>query len=171
MIVAANGDWVAACRLDNPPWSTHRDIPDLYSGMGVSISKDQGKTWSEMKVLYEFGRHHPSMVLLPDGKILMTYVVRLGYPNTAAGFPEVGVEAVVSSDNGQTWDMDHRYILAKWEGTLRGEDSWYCSVQSTSTVRLPDGMLLTAFGTGFCNRPGTDWCKMDAALVRWRMSK
>jgi hypothetical protein len=169
MIVAPNGDWVAACRLDNPPWSTHRDIPDLYSGMGVSISKDQGKTWSEMKVLYEFGRHHPSMVLLPDGRILMTYVVRLGYPNTAAGFPEVGVEAVVSRDNGQTWDMDHRYILARWESTLRGEDSWYCSVQSTSTLLMPDGTILTAFGTGFCNQPGTDWCKMDVAMVRWRM--
>lgn len=169
MIVAGNGDWVAACRLDNPPWSTCREIPDLYSGLGVSISKDQGKTWSDVKVLYEFGRHHPSMVLLPDGRILMTYVVRLGYPNTPTGFPQVGVEAVISSDNGQTWDMSHRYILARWEGNLRGQDSWFCSVQSTSTVRFPDGAILTAFGTGFSNKPGDDWCKMDVATVRWRI--
>lgn len=99
----------------------------------------------------------------------MTYVVRLGYSNTAAGFPEVGVEAVVSSDNGQTWDMDHRYVLARWEGNLRGEDSWYCSVQSTSTILLSDGTILTAFGAGFRNKPGTDWCKMDVAMVRWRI--
>lgn len=171
IIIARNGDWVAACRLDNPPWSACREIPDLYSGLGVSISKDQGKTWSDVKTLYEFGRHHPSMVLLPDGRILMTYIVRLGYPNTAAGFPEVGVEAVVSYDNGRTWDMDHRYILARWEGNLRGQDSWYCSVQSSSTVLLPDGIILTAFGTGFCNQPGTTWCKMDVALVRWRIQK
>jgi hypothetical protein len=164
---AANGDWVAACRLDNPPWSTHRDIPDLYSGLGVSISKDQGHTWSNVKVLFEFGRHHPSMILLPDGRILMTYVVRLGYPNTADGFPVVGVEAIVSNDNGQTWDMEHRYILAKWESDLRGEDSWYCSVQSTSTVLLPNNTVLTAFGTGFRNFPGAEWCKMDAAVIRW----
>ena len=138
MIVARNGDWVAACRLDNPPWSTRREFRISTRGLACLVSKDQGKTWSDMKVLYEFGRHHPSMVVLPDGRILMTYVVRLGYPNTAAGFPQFGVEAVVSSDNGQTWDMEHRYILAKWEGNLRGEDSWYCSVQSTST-RLAAG--------------------------------
>ena len=177
ILVAKNGDWVAACRLDNAPWNRHRDIPDLYSGLGVSISKDQGKTWSDMKVLYEFGRHHPSMVLLPDGRILMTYVVRLGYPNTADEFPEVGVEAVISDDNGQTWDMAHRYVLAKWEGNLRGEDSWFCSVQSTSTVLLPDGTILTAFGTGFTNALDAPWanmddpcwCKMDVAVVRWRL--
>ena len=171
MIVAANGDWVAACRLDNPAWSTRRDIPDLYSGLGVSVSRDQGRTWSDVNVLHEFGRHHPSMVVLPDGRILMTYAVRLGYPNNAEGFPVVGVEAVVSDDNGQTWDMEHRYVLAKWESNLRGEDSWYCSVQSSSTVLLPDGTILTAFGAGFANQPGTDWCKMDVLLVRWRLQE
>lgn len=32
----------------------------------------------------------------------MTYVVRKGYVNTADGFPQFGIEAVVSRDNGQT---------------------------------------------------------------------
>ena len=140
MIVAGNGDWVAACRIDYPKRFARYQF-DHYGGLGISISKDRGKTWSDMKRLYEWGRHHPSMVLLPDKRILMTYVVRLGYPNNAQGFPQFGVEAMISSDNGQTWDFGHRYVLATWCGTLKDERSWFCSVQSTSTVRLPDGTL------------------------------
>ena len=169
MIVAGNGDWVAACRTDYPKRFAHLQF-DHYGGLGVSISKDQGKTWSDVKRLYEWGRHHPSMVLLPDKRILMTYVVRLGYPNNAQGFPQFGVEAMISSDNGQTWDFGHRYVLATWTGTLKDERSWFCSVQSTSTVRLPDGTLLTAFGTGFSNTAEATRCKMDVALVKWRLN-
>jgi hypothetical protein len=169
MIVARNGDWVAACRTDYPQRFARFQF-DHYGGLGVSISKDQGKTWSDVKRLYEWGRHHPSMVLLPGGKILMTYVVRLGYPNNAQGFPQFGVEAVISRDHGQSWDFDHRYILATWAGNLKDERSWFCSVQSTSTVRLPDGTLLTAFGTGFSNRADARRCKMDVALTKWRLN-
>jgi len=43
-------------------------------------------------------------------------------------------------------------------------------VQSTSTIALPDGQLLTAFGTGFRNPPDAKICKMDVALVRWRLN-
>jgi hypothetical protein len=168
MIVARNGDWIAACRTDNPKRFAHHGF-DHYSGLAVSISKDEGKTWSELNTLHEWGRHHPSMVLLPDGSILMSYIVRLGYPSNAEGFPQFGVEAVISRDNGQTWDLPRRYILAQWAGNLKGEDDWYGGVQSSSTVRLPDGTLLTAFGTGFRNAPGTERCTMDVALVRWRI--
>ena len=130
MIVARNGDWVAACRTDNPKRFAHHAF-DHYSGLAVSISKDEGKTWSELNTLHEWGRHHPSMVLLPDGSILMSYVVRLGYPHDAQGFPQFGVEAVVSRDNGRTWDLPRRYILAQWTGNLKGEDDWYGGVQSS----------------------------------------
>ncbi|MFA6240120.1 MAG: sialidase family protein [Candidatus Hydrogenedentales bacterium] len=169
MMKAPNGNWIAACRTDNPKRFAHWGF-DHYSGLGVSISKDEGKTWSDLNVLYEWGRHHPSMVLLPDGRIVMSYVVRLGYPNTLEGFEQFGVEAVVSSDNGQTWDLEHRYVLADWVGNVKGENAWYCGVQSSSTVLLPDGTLLTAFGTGFQNQPGGEPCKMNAALVKWRLN-
>ena len=42
------------------------------------------------------------MVLLPNGEILMTYVVRMGYPDTDDGYPQFGIEAVISRDNGNT---------------------------------------------------------------------
>ena len=180
IIRAVKGDWVAACRTDNPKRFESPIVGkqppdglqalDCYSGLGVSVSQDEGKTWSDLKMLYEWGRHHPSMVLMPDGKIVMTYVVRLGYPHTADGFSQFGVEAVVSSDNGQTWDLDHRYVLAIWVGSIKGANAWYCGVQSTSTVLMPDGTILTAFGTGFRNRSETLMCNMDVAVVHWKLN-
>jgi len=168
LIQAANGNFVAACRTDYPKRFAHFKL-DHYGGMAVSISEDEGKTWSELNPLYEWGRHHPSMVTMPDGDIVMSYVVRLGYPSTHEGFPQFGVEAVVSHDDGRTWDKEHRYILASWVGNITGRTAWFCSVQSTSTILMPDGTLLTAFGTGFRNLPGAKVCKMDVALVRWRL--
>jgi hypothetical protein len=168
LLQASNGDLVAACRTDYPKRFAQYKL-DHFGGLAVSISTDEGNTWSDLKPLYEWGRHHPSMVLMPNGDIVMTYVVRLGLPATHEGFPQFGVEAVVSHDNGQTWDKEHRYILASWVGNITGATAWFCSVQSTSTVLLPDGMLLTAFGTGFRNPPGARVCKMDVALVRWRL--
>jgi len=49
--------------------------------------------------------------------------------------------------------------------------TWWGSTQSTSSVLLPDGSLLTAFGTGVRNLPTQKICKMDVALVKWRPSR
>ncbi len=168
LVRARNGDIVAACRTDNPVRFTGE--LDLYSGMGVSISQDNGGTWSDLNRLYEYGRHHPSLIVLPNGNIVMPYVVRIGYPDAKNGFPRFGIEAVISRDNGKTWDLDHKYILAYWTGKVSGRNSWWGLSQTTSTVRLPDGALLTAFGTGFRNESTQPWCKMDVGLVRWRVS-
>jgi len=166
LLRAANGDIVAACRTDLP--KEFAAEYDHYGGLGISISRDDGCTWSAMDALYHWGRHHPSPVLMPNGDIVLTYVVRKGYPDTADGYPRAGIEAVVSRGHGRTWDLDHKYILASWAGQIK--DSWWGSSQSTSTVLLPDGALLTAFGTGVRNVPGQTICKMDVALVRWELS-
>lgn len=172
LIVAGNGDWVAACRIDEPPSFSRKPYPDLYSGLAVSVSKDQGKTWSKRNALFDFGRHHPSMVVLSDGRLLMTYVVRAGHPQTDSGFPQYGIEGVISNDHGQTWEVDHRYVLASWVGNIpvdAGPSHGWCSPQSTSTVLLPDGSILTAFGIGLRNKPGDPVWLMDVALVKWRL--
>jgi len=168
---AGNGNIIGTCRTDNP--ERFKQEIDHYSGLGISISKDNGYTWSKLKMLYEWGRHHPSMVLLPNNDILMTYVVRTGYIKTADGFPQFGIEAVISHDNGETWDLDHRYLLVVWQGNRKGANSWWAGSQCTSTVLLPDGEILTAFGTGYRSQPGpsnspTPW---DVGLVKWRVNK
>ncbi len=169
LLRARDGALVAACRTDIP--ATIKDRLDHYEGLAVSRSLDDGRTWSPLLPLYAWGRHHPSMVLLRNGDIVMTYVVRLGYSPAADGFPRFGVEAVVSRDNGKTWDLDHRYILAAWVGKIKGPTAWYQSSQATSSVLLPDGSILTVFGTGYrCNNASDGHpAPRDVGLVRWRV--
>jgi hypothetical protein len=167
---AANGDWVAACRTELP--QRFKNEIDHYEGLGVSVSKDRGSTWSKVNMLYQWGRHHPSLILMPNHDIVMTYVVRKGYVDTPDGLPQFGIEAVVSHDHGQTWDRDHRYILATWPGNRKDANKWWTSSQATSTVLLPDGSLLTAFGTGYRAQPGPNGDKpspRDAGLIHWRL--
>ncbi len=176
---AANGDIVAACRTDRPAWDP--GTSDHYCGLGVSISKDDGQTWSALNMLYDYGRHMASMVVMPTGDIVMTYIVRRGYPNDAEGFPQFGIEAIVSHDNGVTWDMHKRLVLYRYSGNVKPTDpSWdkvstWSAPQTTSTVLLPDGSLLTAFGLGYrCTQPlppPNDWVKgpYDIGLVKWQL--
>lgn len=174
IIEAANGNLVAACRTDistNFPGETL----DWYEGLGVSISNDGGTTWSSVNKLYDYGRHHASMLLMPNNDIVMTYAVRLGYPETVDGYPQFGIEAVVSHDNGETWDLDHRYVLDTWTGNrLRTESNfWWSGVFNTSSVLLPDGSILTAFGTDYREQTGAGNlpAPRDVGLVEWRLAE
>jgi hypothetical protein len=79
----------------------------------------------------------------------------------------------VSRDNGQSWDVDRRYVLDAWVGNRKGPNGWWASCQATSTVLLPDGSLLTAFGTGYRSQPGPAGEEnlprpRDVGLVLWR---
>jgi hypothetical protein len=165
---AANGCIVAACRTDTP--ERFKGQIDHYEGLASSVSTDNGLSWTVPTRLYEYGRHHPSMVLLPGGTLVMTYVVRIGYEDTAEGLPRFGIEATVSRDNGITWDLDGRIVLAEWPGTRSGPDGWMASSQSTSTLLLPDDTLLTAYGTGYRNEIGDAGypTPRDVGLVWWR---
>ena len=168
LVRAANGDIVAAPRLD--PSDEDLNKYDHYTGFGISISKDNGYTWSEVETVYDVGRHHTSTVLLPNGDLVMSYVVRLGYPDTAEGIPQFGVEAVVSHDNGRSWDLEHRYVLHRWNVGRKDRVPWHRSVQQTSSVILPDGTIYTAFGTYYRSEPAENGLirPLDVGLVRWR---
>ncbi len=170
LLRAANGNLVAACRTDIPAHFKGETL-DHFEGLAVSTSKDDGLTWSDLKPLFDWGRHHPCMVLMHNGDIVMTYVVRKGYTENADGFARFGVEAIISRDNGQTWDLDHRYILHAWDGNRKGPEYWWASSQATSSVLLPDDSILTAFGTGYRSQPGPRGpVPRDAGLVHWRPS-
>lgn len=178
LLRAANGHLIAACRTVLPERWQHETL-DHYEGLGISISADDGHTWSNVRKLCDWGRHHPSLVLLPNGDIVMTYVVRKGYIKTPDGFPQFGIEAVVSRDHGESWDLDHRYLLYTWVGNRKGSDenlpgpqAWWASSQATSTVLLPDGKLLTAFGTGYRSQPNAQNLPTprDIGLVKWQLN-
>ena len=169
LVRAANGDLIAACRihcLEEPLYYQNVVIEsDHYEGLGYSVSKDNGQSWSDTKIIYRYGRHHPSMVVLPNDDIVMSYVVRKGYPKHPSGHDRYGVEAIVSHDHGQSWDSQP-YILHTWSATRKDELAWWAGSQSTSTVLLPDGDILTSFSTGI--RCGPDGSPRDVGLIRWR---
>ncbi len=171
LLRAANGHLVAACRTIIPVRLQSETI-DHLEGLGISISTDDGRTWSVVKKLYDYGRHHPSLVLMPNQDIVMTYVVRLGYVDDQNGFPQFGIEAVVSHDHGVTWDLDHRYLLHVWSGKRKGKTYWWPSSQATSSTLLADGAILTAFGTGYRIKAGKDspQAPRDAGLIEWRLN-
>lgn len=169
ILEAANGDWLGACRTDISA-SLQGETLDHYEGLGISISTDQGRSWSEVTPLYAWGRHHPSLLLLPNHDLLMTYVVRRGYVDTPDGFLQFGIEAVLSHDHGRSWDLDHRYVLHSWASQRRGAECWWPSSQATSSVLLPDGSILTAFGTGFRSVSGPQNQPRDVGLIHWRVS-
>lgn len=171
LLRAGNGDLLAACRTDVPRRLKGKTL-DHYEGLGISISKDDGRTWSAVEKLYDYGRHHPSLVLMPNQDIVMTYVVRLGYVDDPDGFPQFGIEAVVSHDNGVSWDLDHRYLLHVWSGQRKGETYWWPSSQATSSTLMRDGAILTAFGTGYRIKAGKDspQAPRDVGLIEWRLN-
>ena len=167
MLRAANGDLV--CCLRTVIHERYKGRIDHFEGMGVSISNDNGETWSDVHIIYEWGRHHQSLVLMPNGGIVMSYVVRAGYPPNNNGYPTFGVEAIVSHDHGQTWDLDHTYVLYEWDGHLSGREYWMAGPQVTSTVVLPDGDLLTIFGGGERDT-GFEGDPRRIGVVRWHLA-
>jgi len=179
---ARNGNIVATCRTDPPPEYREYDF-DHFEGLGVSISKDNGTTWSKVKMLYDWGRHHASTVLMPNGDIVVSYVVRLGYADTDEGYPQFGIEAIVSRDHGETWDMDHRYILASWVGNQKTSSSpagklksggWQAGPHTTSSILLPGGSILTAYGTYYRQQEkGYEpfYGPRDTGLVKWSIDQ
>jgi hypothetical protein len=162
---ARNGDLVAACRLDLNKVLDPTAM-DNYTGTGVSISRDDGQTWSDPfdpgMILFDWGRTHMWLETMPGGEMIMSYNVRRGYPDAASGYPQFGIEAVVSRDHGQTWDLDHRYILHVYEGNVAARDFWSFqgATSNASTAILPGGSLLTAFSMEYTK----------IGLVRWRLN-
>ena len=165
---ATNGNLIAACRVNLPQFEGQIDH---LSGLGISVSGDNGESWSDLSILYAWGRHMSSMVTLDGGEIVLTYIARMGYVDTSDGHPQFGIEAVVSRDHGLTWDLDHRYLLAVWRGTGKAAEKWHNSPQRTATALLSDGSLVTAFGTGYRSMEFriNQHSPQDVGVVRWRV--
>ena len=168
MVRAKNGDLI--CCLRTIVHERYKERNDHFGGMGVSISRDNGQTWSDVNRLYEWGRHHQSLVVMPNGDIVMSYVVREGYPPSKNGYPTFGIEAIVSHDHGQTWDLDHVYVLYEWDGHLLGSEYWLAGPWVTSTALLPDGDLITIFG-GAEREVGFEGDPRRVGVVRWRLAE
>ena len=191
MVRAGNGDIVAATRTSNNDGyiEVHgTNMPDaektpydmwlvgggfdFYCGFGVHVSKDNGQTWSPIKQLFMHGRFHASPVLMPNQDLVMSYVVRKGYDDTPEGLPQYAIEAVVSRDHGQTWNLSHRYVLDKWRGEWENQPGGKVKLMAPNesyTVLLNDGSLMTSFERGVQESDGKYYRMLK--LVHWHLDK
>jgi hypothetical protein len=162
LVRATNGWLVAALRTDLPA----RFLPgngvvqsrtDSLEGIVVSISKDDGVSWSSMQRVYDAGRMHAHLLRLSNGDIVMTHVVRQDIQDGRLATYRRGCGAIISRDNGLSWDKAHHYLLDDFE--FSDGKSYSSAVGHLSSALLDDGHILTCYG----NYPAKAAC-----LIRWK---
>ena len=158
IIRAKNGWLVAALRTDMPVVFYPYDNDNLM-GIGVSVSKNDGETWTPMQRLYESGRMHTHLIVMPDGEIVLTHIMRQDMQRGCLVSYRRGAGAVISYDNGLTWDISHRHLLGDFEFSDGTPFALACGHQSSAL--LDDGYLLTVFG---------HYPSKGACLIKWRLS-
>ncbi|MBR6917636.1 MAG: exo-alpha-sialidase [Clostridia bacterium] len=116
----------------------------------TTFSDDGGKTWTEPKFIGIDGLP-PHLLLHSSGAVILSYGCRT--PGKRAE------RAVVSYDNGETWEDD--YLLCDSEKEINQYDLGY-----PCTAELPDGSLITVF---------YQCCKGDwytsVQYTKWKLGK
>ena len=97
-------------------------------GTYLSFSKDDGRTWSKPSQQTGKAEHPADLLVLADGRLLMSYGVR---------HQPYGVQAMLSRDEGVTWGKKEKILLA-WDGD-HGDLGYPVSVQRA------DGKIVTAY--------------------------
>ena len=107
---------------------THLEAEQEYGYyLYQSESYDQGRTWGAVRKTPIWG-HPPHLLRLASGNLLCVY----GYRR-----PPYGVRAVLSHDEGETWDIRNELVLRN-DGT--DQDVGY-----PTSVQLADGRILTVW--------------------------
>ena len=158
LVRAANGDLVAALRTDMHPRYFNQPNADHYEGTGISISTDDGKTWSPINVLYDAGRLHANLLRMPNGDLVMTMTVRVDIADGKLASYRRGCEAMVSRDHGVTWELDRKYILDEWEYFDQAYPHLGPCGHLYSTA-LDDGSILTTHN---------NYLTKVATVIRWQ---
>ena len=130
---ARDGALVVALRTAQAPGLPSHS--DHWRRITTARSVDEGKTWTDHQVYFQYGKVHSRLLVLRNGDILLTYAARMGELD---GQMYHGIEAVLSRDNGKTWDWENRFILFRW--------AMHQSMHSPQSIELADGRILTLFG-------------------------
>lgn len=140
----SNGELLAALRRQIPG-----TVGEGFEDTVVTRSKDDGKTWSKPWQLLPCAQVHAYLTPLADGRILTSY--------SNYHLPW-GASAVVSDDDGKTWDLDRPVQLSLSADLYVG---W------AATLQMPDGSLITTYAsTSYLKQPPeTTTCE----VVRWRL--
>ena len=158
LVRAANGDLVAALRTDLPPrYITEPNMDDSLEGTGVAISKDDGNTWEPLQHLFEAGRHHANLLCMPNGDLVMTLIRRVDVRDGTLASYRRGCDALISHDNGETWNLDKMYVLDEFVRML--QDKWVSDgCGHLYSILLDNGDIFSAYAN----------CLTGGVLIRWR---
>ena len=156
LVRAANGWIVASLRTNMLPqyFELHND---QMEGTAVSISKDDGKTWSPRKDVAEAGRMHSCLLRMPNDDLVMTMIVRHDIKRGELVSNRRGCDALISHDNGLTWNPDRSYKLDEFD--YQDAETTYPNVCGhVASIPLDDGSILTTY----------DNYVRGLTLIRWR---
>jgi hypothetical protein len=159
VVRAANGDLVAALRTDMPPRYFDGPHDDSLEGTAISLSRDDGRTWSDLRFLFEAGRHHANLQRLSSGDLVCTLVVRDDIRDGKLVSHRRGCDALISRDHGKTWDLDRRWELDRFD-FLRKDGYWVDGMCGhVASVVLPDGHILSAY---------SQYLLGASVLIKWK---
>ena len=120
------------------------------------VSDDDGATWKRYGkhgTFGAFGEMYFRFLPLRDGRLLCTFTVR----SMATDGQPMGLRAVVSYDDGQTWDFGHDRLVLGY--LTPGSNGGHFG----NTVQLDDGTLVTVYSY----RGPVGYTHVEA--MRWRM--
>ena len=92
-----------------------------------SDSRDWGHTWSEPRPVTGRYEYPGDVIRLHDGRLLLTFGHRE---------PPFGIQGMISRDEGETWDGDHRLFLV-------GDATYDCGYPKS--VQREDGTIVTVY--------------------------
>jgi photosystem II stability/assembly factor-like uncharacterized protein len=137
------------------PMNDGRSTPQGDDGIDRMLrceSTDGGKTWSNLRDHGDYGMHYPRVIRLQDQRLLMTFTQR-------STFYPIGLQAVLSYDDGETWDFQKDRII------IEGKTPWGMPQGGGfgNTLQLKDGRLISCY-----TYRGTD-NKTHLEVVHWRL--
>jgi hypothetical protein len=119
-------------------------------------STDGGLTWTNFQdVGNDYGQMYPNILHLKDGRTLLTFTQR-------AGTAPIGVRAVLSNDDGQTWNFARDQIILD----ANTPSGWASGGGFGNTIQLPDGSLISCYS--YPTNPN-GWDNAQSEVVRWSL--
>jgi hypothetical protein len=125
---------------------------DNFDRTVLCESTDDGKSWGNYRNFGDYGVLYPRALRLRDGRLLLTYTQRgIFYP--------IGLRAILSYDDGETWDFQNDQIV------IEGKTPWgqHSGGGFGNTVQLKDHSLVTCY----TYRSADDRTHLE--VVRWQL--
>jgi len=115
-------------------------------------STDGGRTWRGLRDWGDYGMMYPRLLPLRDGRLLATFTQR-------AIFYSIGLQAILSEDDGERWDFASDRII------IDGKTPWGMASGGGfgNTVQLDDDTLVSCY----TYRGADDQTHLE--VVRWAL--